>query len=348
MTHKNLVEVDGLSKSYGDVVALDDVSLSIRENEFFALLGPSGCGKTTLLRVIAGFEEPDSGAVLLGGENLLSLPPHKRPINLMFQSYALFPHMSVERNVAYGLERERLPKDEIRSRVKEVLATVGLMDKARTRPAQLSGGQRQRVALARAIVKRPRLLLLDEPLSALDRKVRAEMQLELKRLQHEVGITFVVVTHDQEEAMSMADRIAVMSLGRVQQVDTPVEMYQRPANVFVADFIGTSNMFEGVAVAGGVDVANIGFLPAQDPTPAVTGAAYLMVRPVDVRIVDDGGNLSGTVLETQFFGGASTIAVQVSGHVAPVVLTCQGTANVQRGASVQLSWLADKAVVLAR
>lgn len=348
MTQKHLVEISGLSKSYGDVVALDEVSIAIKENEFFALLGPSGCGKTTLLRVVAGFEEPDSGAVLLAGSNLLSLPPHKRPINLMFQSYALFPHMSVERNIAYGLEREKLPKDEIRARVGEVLETVGLRDKARTRPAQLSGGQRQRVALARAIIKRPRLLLLDEPLSALDRKVRAEMQLELKRLQHEVGITFVVVTHDQEEAMSMADRIAVMSLGRVQQVDTPVGMYQRPANVFVADFIGTSNMFEGVAVPGGVDVTNIGFLPAQDPTPAVAGAAYLMVRPEDVRIVDDGGLLTGTVLETQFFGGASTIAVQVAGHGAPVVLTCQGAANVERGASVRLSWPADKAVVLER
>lgn len=348
MTQKCLVEIKQLSKSYGDVVALDEVSLSINENEFFALLGPSGCGKTTLLRVLAGFEEPDSGAVLLSGKDLLPLPPHKRPINLMFQSYALFPHLSVERNVAYGLEREKLPKSEIRARVDEVLGTVGLRDKAKSRPAQLSGGQRQRVALARAIVKRPRLLLLDEPLSALDRKVRAEMQLELKRLQHEVGITFVVVTHDQEEAMSMADRIAVMSHGKVQQIATPVVMYQQPANIFVADFIGTSNMFEGIATSGGVEVPNIGCLPGQDSPSTIGGAAYLMVRPEDMRIVESGGMLTGTVLETQFFGGASTIAVQVLGHNAPVVLTCQGTANVERGATVHLSWPAEKAVVLGQ
>jgi len=348
MTNKPLVEIQSLSKSYGDVVALDDVSLSINENEFFALLGPSGCGKTTLLRVIAGFEEPDSGAVLLSGSNLLSLPPHKRPINLMFQSYALFPHLSVERNIAYGLQREKLPKEEIRARVDEVLGKVGLRDKAKSRPAQLSGGQRQRVALARAIVKRPRLLLLDEPLSALDRKVRAEMQLELKRLQHEVGITFVVVTHDQEEAMSMADRIAVMSLGQGLQIDTPIGMYQRPSSVFVADFIGTSNMFAGVAAIGGVDVPNIGLLPGKEAVPAVSGAAYLMVRPEDIQIVEGAGLLTGTVLETQFFGGASTIAVLVPGHEVPVVLTCHGSASVSRGAIAHLAWPAEKAVVLNR
>ena len=209
LEHGPLVDIVDVSRSFGDVVALDSVSLEIRENEFFALLGPSGCGKTTLLRVLAGFEDPDAGSVTLGGADLLALPPNHRPINLMFQSYALFPHMSVEKNIAYGLEREGLPRDEVRSRVAEVIETVGLQDKARRRPAQLSGGQRQRVALARAIVKRPRLLLLDEPLSALDRKVRAEMQLELKRLQHEAGITFIIVTHDQEEAMSIADRIAL-------------------------------------------------------------------------------------------------------------------------------------------
>jgi len=205
-----LVEISNVARSFGEVRALDEVSMTIRANEFFALLGPSGCGKTTLLRILAGFEDPDSGSVTLDGNDLLRLPPERRPINLMFQSYALFPHMSVEKNVAYGLEREGRPRDEVRARVSEVLRTVGIAETAGRRPSQLSGGQRQRVALARAIVKRPRLLLLDGPLSALDRKVREEMQLELKRLQHEVGITFVVVTHDQEEAMSMADRIAVM------------------------------------------------------------------------------------------------------------------------------------------
>ena len=197
-------------------------------------------------------------------------------------------------------------------------------------------------------MKRPRLLLLDEPLSALDRKVRAEMQLELKRLQHEVGITFVVVTHDQEEAMSMADRIAVMSLGQVLQIDTPIGMYQRPSSVFVADFIGTSNMFAGVAAIGGVDVPNIGLLPGKEAVPAVSGAAYLMVRPEDIQIVEGAGLLTGTVLETQFFGGASTIAVLVPGHEVPVVLTCHGSASVSRGAIAHLAWPADKAVVLNR
>ena len=331
-TSPSLITITDVSRSFGSVVALDSVSLEIRENEFFALLGPSGCGKTTLLRVLAGFEHPDSGRVTIGDQDLLGLPPNKRPINLMFQSYALFPHMSVEKNIAYGLQREGLAKDEIRDRVSEVLATVSLSDKASARPAQLSGGQRQRVALARAIVKRPRLLLLDEPLSALDRKVRAEMQLELKRLQHEVGITFVVVTHDQEEAMSMADRIAVMSEGRVQQTDSPVDLYQRPANMFVADFIGTSNVFQGISASG-----------------VATGTDdVLIVRPEDMRLVDESSAmLSGTVIDTQFFGGSSTIAVRVDGHAAPVTATCQGTAPVERGDAVHLTWSSDRAIVIS-
>ena len=211
-----------------------------------------------------------------------ALPPERRPINLMFQSYALFPHMSVEQNVAYGLEREGRPRDEIRTRVAEVLRVVGITETASRRPSQLSGGQRQRVALARAIVKRPRLLLLDEPLSALDRKVREEMQLELKRLQHEVGITFVVVTHDQEEAMSMADRIAVMRRGRLEQLDGPVDLYERPGSLFVARFIGSNDLFEGVATDGGVDVAGVGLLPATSVTLAA-GHARVAGHPPRAR-----------------------------------------------------------------
>jgi spermidine/putrescine ABC transporter ATP-binding subunit len=342
-----LVSIRGVSRAFGDVVALDDVSLEIKENEFFALLGPSGCGKTTLLRVLAGFEHPDSGEVLLSGEDLLAQPPHRRPVNLMFQSYALFPHMSVEKNVAYGLEREGRPKDEVRDRVAEVLRTVGLADLARRRPSQLSGGQRQRVALARAIVKRPRLLLLDEPLSALDRKVRAEMQLELKRLQHEVGITFVVVTHDQEEAMSMADRIAVMGSGRVQQIDAPIDLYQRPATLFVAGFIGTSNQFRGLAVDGGVSVDGR-VLPGGLGGAPVTGDAVLVVRPEDTLLVDEASaSVSGTVVDTQFYGGVSTVAVTVPGHDEPVLHTRPGAPEVERGAVVHLAWDAAKAVVLA-
>ncbi|GAB2481306.1 polyamine ABC transporter ATP-binding protein [Streptosporangium sandarakinum] len=282
-----MLQITGVSRRFGEVTALSEVSLDIRQGEFFALLGPSGCGKTTLLRILAGFESPDSGAVTLDGADLLSLPAHRRPINLMFQSYALFPHMTVAKNVAYGLERERLPRAEIRERVEEVLAKVGLAEMAGRRPQQLSGGQRQRVALARAIVKRPRLLLLDEPLSALDKKVRAEMQLELKRLQHEVGITFVVVTHDQEEAMSLADRIAVFSAGRVEQVDEPVALYERPRTPFVAGFVGASNLFEGAVHDGGLDGGALGVLPGTGDLPEGT-PALLSVRPERIRLEDFG------------------------------------------------------------
>ena len=349
-----LLSIRSLSKSFGDTLAVDDVSLDIRPNEFFALLGPSGCGKTTLLRSIAGFEQPDTGTITMpsvdGGPevDLCAMPPERRPINLMFQSYALFPHMSVEKNIAYGLQREGLPKDEIRSRVSEVLETVDLTGKANARPNQLSGGQRQRVARARAIVKRPRLLLLDEPLSALDRKVRAEMQLELKRLQHEVGITFVVVTHDQEEAMSMADRIAVMSQGRVEQLDTPVDLYQRPATTFVADFIGSSNAFRGERTTQGVSVPGLGDLPGVRVGEEQPGQAVLVVRPEDIQLVDDGpALLRGTVIETQFFGGRSTVAIDVDGHDAPVRATSPGASALQRGSDVRLTWAADKGVVLS-
>ncbi|MGV9536180.1 ATP-binding cassette domain-containing protein [Streptosporangium sandarakinum] len=282
-----MLQITGVSRRFGEVTALSEVSLDIRQGEFFALLGPSGCGKTTLLRILAGFESPDSGTVTLDGADLLSLPAHRRPINLMFQSYALFPHMTVAKNVAYGLERERLPRAEIRERVEEVLAKVGLAEMAGRRPQQLSGGQRQRVALARAIVKRPRLLLLDEPLSALDKKVRAEMQLELKRLQHEVGITFVVVTHDQEEAMSLADRIAVFSAGRVEQVDEPVALYERPRTPFVAGFVGASNLFEGAVHDGGLDGGALGVLPGTGDLPEGT-PALLSVRPERIRLEDFG------------------------------------------------------------
>ena len=239
-------------KRFGTLTAVDGVSLSIRENEFFALLGPSGCGKTTLLRMLAGFETPNGGRILLDGADVSRVPPNRRPVNLMFQSYALFPHMSVRANIAYGLEMERKSAAEIRSRVDEMLATTQLGALADRKPDQLSGGQKQRVALARALVKRPRVLLLDEPLGALDKKLRGEMQIELKRLQHEVGITFIVVTHDQEEALVMADRMAVLKDGRLLQCDTPHAVYEHPADAFVAGFIGVMNFCEGSAVAGGV------------------------------------------------------------------------------------------------
>ena len=252
------VEILGVTKRYGPIVALDGVSLTLAENEFFALLGPSGCGKTTLLRILAGFELPDEGALRLEGRDLLELRPNQRPFNMMFQSYALFPHMTVRGNVAYGLEMEGVPDPERRRRVDEILTLVQLETEADRKPHLLSGGQRQRVALARALVKRPRLLLLDEPLAALDKKLRQQMQLELKRLQHEVGITFVLVTHDQEEALVMADRIALMDRGRVVQLGSPREIYDRPVNLFAADFIGAMNILEGRAAPGGLAVPGLG------------------------------------------------------------------------------------------
>ena len=354
-TPNPLLSIEHVSKSYGNVVALDDVSIDIRPNEFFALLGPSGCGKTTLLRSIAGFEAPDQGTITITDSHdqptdLLSLPPNKRPVNLMFQSYALFPHMNVRKNIAYGLEREGLGKDEINERVDEVLETVALTDKAKARPNQLSGGQRQRVALARAIVKRPRLLLLDEPLSALDRKVRAEMQLELKRLQHEVGITFVVVTHDQEEAMSMADRIAVMHEGKVQQIADPVTLYTRPATVFVADFIGSGTLIAGTATSAfTADLPGGPVLPSVNPN-GVTGDAMVMLRPEHVTITENTSTapLAGTVVETHFYGGSSVTAVQIAGQESPVIARHPGAPKHTVGQSVALTWNPGDAIVLPR
>ena len=243
-----LVRFERVSKRFGGVTAVDRLSLDIFEGEFFALLGPSGCGKTTLLRMLAGFETPDEGRVLLDGEDLAGVPPHRRPVNMMFQSYALFPHLTVEGNVAFGLKQDGLPKAEIAARVDEMLALVRLEGFGARKPHQLSGGQRQRVALARALVKRPRVLLLDEPLAALDKKLRDETQFELMDLQEQLGLTFVIVTHDQEEAMTVADRIGVMDHGRLVQVATPPEIYEQPNSRWVADFIGDVNLIEGRVV----------------------------------------------------------------------------------------------------
>ncbi len=346
-----LLDIRGVSKRFGSVVALDDVNLQIQPNEFFALLGPSGCGKTTLLRAIAGFEDPDEGTITIteshGQElDLLALPPNRRPVNLMFQSYALFPHMTVSRNVAYGLQREGLAKNEVASRVSEVLQTVGLTDKADARPNQLSGGQRQRVALARAIVKRPRLLLLDEPLSALDRKVRAEMQLELKRLQREFGITFVVVTHDQEEAMSLADRIAVLDEGRVQQVADPVTLYRDPTNLFVADFVGESNIIRGIAVPEGIEVGGLGRLPAPHAQPVGQNVA-LVLRPEDCSCsAGSAGLLVGEIVQVQFTGGSSKVALQIPGLDLPFLVTMPGVCHLPVGSTAAVTWLTENAVAL--
>ncbi|KAF1069582.1 MAG: Spermidine/putrescine import ATP-binding protein PotA [Pseudomonas citronellolis] len=282
--------------------ALDDVSLDIRANEFFTLLGPSGCGKTTLLRLIAGFEQPTSGSIRLYGEPMQGLPPFRRPINTVFQSYALFPHMTVAQNIAFGLEMQNKPRSEIDATVKAMLELVRLPDVGSRRADQLSGGQQQRIALARALASRPKVLLLDESLSALDLKLRKEMQIELKRLQHETGITFIFVTHDQEEALTMSDRIAVMSRGKVLQVGTPTEIYEAPVNRLVADFIGETNFLEGEARDGGVALADgqVLALPA-----AASGRVTLAIRP-ERTALDAAGELEGEV-ETFVYVGTDTV-----------------------------------------
>jgi spermidine/putrescine transport system ATP-binding protein len=311
---KNAIEVRGVRKVFGtgeaQVAALDTVSVSIRENEFFTLLGPSGCGKTTLLRLIAGFDFPSAGEILLHGQDIAVLPPFKRPVNTVFQSYALFPHMTVAENIGFGLEMLGKPKAEIKARVAEMLKLVKMEALAARRTSQISGGQQQRVALARALAPQPKVLLLDEPLSALDYKLRKDMQIELKRLQHETGITFIFVTHDQEEALTMSDRIAVMSSGKILKVGSPSDIYDRPAERFVADFIGESNFLkaEVVGVSTGkatVKLSSGAEIPASLPdgfTP--NGKVTIVVRPEHAQLSTAGSSasLSGMVENIVYLG----------------------------------------------
>ncbi len=339
----SFLNIVGVSKRYGDVEALNNVSIEIRENEFFALLGPSGCGKTTLLRTLAGLESLDSGTVTLANQDLLSTPANKRPVNLMFQSYALFPHLNVYDNIAYGLRREQLGKAEIDQRVLDVLTTVRLLDQKLRRPSQLSGGQKQRVALARAIVKRPKVLLLDEPLSALDKKVRSEMQLELKRLQHEAGITFVIVTHDQEEAMSIADRIALMDQGEVVQIATPVQMYHEPKTKFVADFIGTSNIFSGLIESGSINVGGV-LLPIPSTQLSAGSKAVLVVRPEDIKL-SQSGSLKGTLFSSNFYGGSSLVFLDC-GFEKLVKVSCALNKVPEQGSICHISWNPENSILL--
>jgi putrescine transport system ATP-binding protein len=311
-----------LVKRFDDATAVDDVSLSIAQGEIFALLGSSGCGKSTLLRMLAGFESPTSGRILLGGQDVANMAPYNRPINMMFQSYALFPHLDIWENVAFGLKREGLPKDEIKQRVGEMMDLVQLAAFAKRKPHQLSGGQQQRVALARSLAKRPKLLLLDEPLGALDKKLREQTQFELVNIIESVGVTCVMVTHDQEEAMTMANRIAVMSKGRVQQVGSPEEVYEHPSNRFVADFIGNVNMFEGrlsvdekdrCAVATGIGEIQVG----HGVTGTLNMPVGIAVRPEKIEISkvrpDVACNLfTGRVKEIAYFGSYNTFIVVAS------------------------------------
>ncbi|MBB2969705.1 ABC transporter ATP-binding protein [Mesorhizobium sp. RMAD-H1] len=288
---KPYISFENVTKVFGNFTAVDDLSLDVFNREFFALLGASGCGKSTLLRMLAGFEEPTSGRILLDGQDLRGIPPYRRPVNMMFQSYALFPHMTVEGNIAFGLKQDGMAKSEIEERVAEVLKLVKLEQFAKRKPHQLSGGQRQRVALARAVAKRPKVLLLDEPLGALDKKLREETQFELMDLQYKLGLTFMIVTHDQEEAMTMADRIAVMDRGHIMQVATPAEVYEAPASKFVADFIGNVNLLEGTVekIANGeaeITAAAQGLTIRAETGRALTPGqqVWFAVRPEKIRI----------------------------------------------------------------
>ncbi|MFF9623962.1 ABC transporter ATP-binding protein [Streptomyces griseosporeus] len=351
--------VKDFSGADGNAAVVRGIDLAIEEGEFFSLLGPSGCGKTTTLRMIAGFEEPTSGQILLHGGDMVGVPANKRDINMVFQSYALFPHLSVADNVAFGLRRKRVPKEELRERVDTVLRTVELADKADRRPRQLSGGQQQRVALARALVNRPRALLLDEPLGALDLKLRQSMQLELKRIQREVGITFVYVTHDQAEALTMSDRIAVMNNGLVEQVAPPQQVYEQPATAFVAGFIGTSNLIGGrlASASAGTGVVDLGdgqriTVPLRDPHPA--GATVeLTVRPEKITLTDGpsdaASRVRGTVREVVYLGTSTNYTIDTAtGAEMTVFQPNDGTASVrpQRGETVWLSWTAEHSYLL--
>jgi spermidine/putrescine ABC transporter ATP-binding subunit len=345
-----LLQIDGITKTFGPITAVDRISLEVKDGEFFAILGPSGCGKTTLLRVIAGFEAPDRGRVHLAGADITGLKANRRPVNLMFQSYALFPHMTVFGNVAYGLEMEGLHGAALKSRVTEALAMVRMTDFSARKPNQLSGGQRQRVALARALVKRPKVLLLDEPLGALDRKLREQMQIELKRLQQDTGIAFVVVTHDQEEALTLADRIALLDRGRIVQLATPRELYDKPVNRFAADFIGLMNFIDGRVVGSAFEAPGLGRLPA--PNGVADGPAALAIRPERVRLAEitDGTAISGQVEGAAFLGQDVIAHITVPNLARPIVARLAAghplSAKLARGQLVWLNWQADQAVIL--
>ncbi|MGH2547470.1 MAG: ABC transporter ATP-binding protein, partial [Actinomycetota bacterium] len=313
-------------KRFGDVAAVDGISLDIPAGEFFSLLGPSGCGKTTTLRMIAGFERPDAGRILLDGRDMAQTPPHRRPVNTVFQSYALFPHLNVRDNVGFGLRFQNVSKEEAHRQVATVLGLVELAGFEERRPAQLSGGQQQRVALARALILNPDVLLLDEPLGSLDAKLRKALQLELKSIQEEIGITFVYVTHDQEEALTMSDRLAVMSDGRVVQVGPPREVYEEPADAYVADFLGVSNLMDARGLGGGrVRVGDVELAAGRGDTDA-TGDVRLVIRPERVRVEDrgtDGANrLPGMVERSVFVGPTVQVIVRlVGGQVIQAVET---------------------------
>jgi spermidine/putrescine transport system ATP-binding protein len=350
------IKLEGVTKRFGDHAAVDDVSLDIAKGEFFSLLGPSGCGKTTTLRMIAGFEQPSEGRILLEGEPVDDVPPYGRNVNTVFQSYALFEHLNVEDNVAFGLKRKKVPKDEIERRVADALELVNLGRRAKARTNELSGGQQQRVALARALVNRPAVLLLDEPLGALDLKLRRQMQVELKEIQREVEITFVYVTHDQEEALAMSDRIAVMQDGKVVQTGDPEEVYEHPDEPFVAGFIGISNLMDGVVQNGGkVKIASGQVVPAPLPDGCDPGSSVqIAVRPEKIALdeLEEGMvSLDGTIEQRVYQGVVTQVTVSL-GDGARLVALEQNTYRARSddrwdpGTKVKLGWHPEHCLVL--
>jgi len=337
-----VLRIEDLSKRFGGFTAVDRLSLDIFPGEFFALLGPSGCGKTTLLRLIAGFERPSTGRILLDGVDVKPVPPHRRPVNMMFQSYALFPHLNVEANIAFGLKQEGLPRREIAERVADMLALVKLESLGRRKPHELSGGERQRVALARSLAKRPRVLLLDEPMAALDKKLRGETQFELMALQRRLGLTFIIVTHDQSEAMTVADRIAVMDRGRLMQVAPPAEIYEQPNSRWVADFVGDVNLFEGRLGDDGLSVEGTAFgrLRIAGKVEAEAGArVWVAVRPEKLRLTAEqpppgqDNRVAATVADIGYLGDLSIYRLNVGGATAKAAI-----ANTGRGSGRAIGW----------
>ena len=343
------VRLETVVKRFDGVVAVDGITLEIPSGSFFALLGPSGCGKTTTLRMIGGFEEPDEGAIYLGDRDVVGLPPYRRDVNTVFQSYALFPHLSLFDNVAFGLRRKGVDKVHVKGRVDEMLRLVGLEGLGSRRPRQLSGGQQQRVALARALVNRPQVLLLDEPLGALDLKLRKQMQLELKAIQNDLGLTFVHVTHDQEEAMTMADAIAVMNRGRIEQLGPPTELYERPATAFVAGFLGVSNLLHGSITGPRTVRLDTGDEIAADPGDR-SGRVAVGIRPEKIRLgppVEGDNSLAGTVRETAYVGVATQYVVETGAGTLIVYVQNDGSGiSLQPGAAATLSWSPHAAFVV--
>jgi len=332
---ENLLEIRNLYKNFGSVAALNNISLDIKTNEMFALLGPSGCGKTTLLRIIAGFEYPDSGQVLMNQSDLLAIPTRTRPVNLMFQSYALFPHMDVFSNISYGLTNTSLSKEDISNQTFEIIEKIGLQDHVKKKPNQLSGGQQQRVALARAIARKPKILLLDEPLSALDKKIRQEMQIELKRIQHEFGITFIIVTHDQDEAISLANRIAVFDKGEIKQISTPQELYENPTNEFVANFIGDGNLLKATSTTTGFKHPALGEITVSHNYESGKQISFL-IRPENISLVKvlDG---SGEIVDSVFAGYRKNINIKLKNNEI-VRVYADKSASLEIGDQVNLSF----------